>query len=304
MIASIVLVTYAVLVGFVVPRFLARAKWPLRAPGTAIALWQALTVSFVVCFALAWYHAIAPGRHLHGLLGSAEQWISGAPERTTADGLSAEGVGLLIPIALTAVWPAAWFIQVTASAARRRRRHTELLDLVGRTEPALGAVIVDHDTPAAYCLPGRPSRVVLTSGAVRCLSPAQVQAILAHERAHLTGRHHLLSAASEAFARAYPVVPLARAARESTAELLEMVCDDRALRSACARALADAMCEVAAGSTPKAALGAGGSAVLTRLRRLLRPSAPLRPITCFAILLLGAVAAALPYFISCGPVIG
>ncbi|MEV6210460.1 M56 family metallopeptidase [Kitasatospora sp. NPDC051914] len=276
----------------------------MRAPGTAIALWQALMVSFVISVALAWYHVTASGQHLHGLLGSVEQWINGAPKKATADGVSAEGIGLLVPVGLTAVWPAAWFVRVAVSDARRRHRHTELLDLVGRTEPALGAVVVDHDTPAAYCLPGRPSRVVLTSEAVRCLTPAQLQAILAHERAHLAGRHHLLSAVSEAFARAYSVVPLARVARERTAELLEMVCDDRAVRTADARALADAMCEVAAGGAPEAAFGAGGSAVLARLRRLLQPSEPLRPITRFAIVLLGAMAAALPYFISCGPVIG
>ncbi|WP_441249379.1 M56 family metallopeptidase [Kitasatospora sp. McL0602] len=302
MIGSVVLAGYAALIGCAVPGPLARAKWALRAPKTAILVWQALMVSFVVTLALAWYHVTASGQHLHGLLGAAEEWLNGPDGEPPVHG--AEGAGLLLPIGLTAIWPAACFVAVTTSARRRRRRHAELLDLVGRPAPELRAVVLDHDTPAAYCLPGRRPRVVLTSGALRTLSTAQLQAVLAHERAHLTGRHHLATAATEAFARAFRGLPLARAARESTAELLEMACDDRALRSSSARALADAMCEVAAGGVPRSAFAAGSAAVLTRLRRLLRPSAPLHPVAHCGILLLGLAAAALPYFMTCGPVLG
>ncbi|MCG6498304.1 M56 family metallopeptidase [Kitasatospora sp. A2-31] len=299
MIGSLVLTGYAAVLGYAVPPLLARARWPLRAPRTAILLWQALMAAFVVTVALAWYHVTASGRHLHGLLGAAEQWLG---EPHAAGG--AEGLGLLVPVGLTALWPAAWFAAVTVSARRRRRRHARLLDLVGRPVPELGAVVLDHDRPAAYCLPGRPARVVLTSAAIDTLTPAQLQAVLAHERAHLTGRHHLAMAAAEAFGRAYRVLPLARAARERTAELIEMACDDRALRTSSARALADAMCEVATGATPQSAFAADGAAVLVRLKRLLRPGTPLHPAARCAVLLLGVAAAALPYFLTCGPVLG
>ncbi|AUG80680.1 hypothetical protein CFP65_6008 [Kitasatospora sp. MMS16-BH015] len=300
MIGSLVLAGYAALIGCAVPGRLARAAWVERAPRIAVLLWQALMVSFVVSLALAWYHLPASSEHLHGLLGTAAARLDdpdSAPH-------GAEGLDVLVPIGLTALWPAAWFGWVTLEARRRRGRHAELLELVGRPAPELRAVVLDHETPAAYCLPGRRPRVVLTSGALNALTTAQLQAVLAHERAHLTGRHHLATAAVEAFARAFPGLPLATAARESTAELLEMVCDDRALRSSSARALADAMCEVAAGGVPRAAFAAGSAAVLTRLRRLLRPSAPLHPAVRGGILLLGLVAAALPYFMTCGPVVG
>ncbi|MEU0052727.1 M56 family metallopeptidase [Streptomyces sp. NPDC006309] len=271
-------------------------------------LWQALMVSFIVSVALAWCHANTASQHLHGLLGTAERWISGPhiadPSTEDESARGAEGIELLVPIGLTTLWPASWFVTVSLSARRRRRRHARLLDLAGRPVPELGVMVLDHDTPAAYCLPGRPGRVVVTSAALRSLTPAQLQAVLAHERAHLTGRHHLVSATGEAFARAFRVLPLARTAREHMADLLEMVCDDHALRSASARTLAEAMCEVAAGGSPQSTFAAGGTAVLARLRRLLRPSAPLSRAARWAIVLLGAGAAALPYFITCGPVLG
>ncbi|MGW5611632.1 M56 family metallopeptidase [Streptomyces sp. NPDC003753] len=264
--------------------------------------------SFIISVALAWYHTTTPSQHLHGLSGTADNWIGGPhvadPPADAGSARGAEGVELLLPIGLTALWPTSWFVVISVSARRRRHGHAQLLNLVGKSVPELGAVVLDHDAPAAYCLPGRPARVVVTSAAVRSLTPAQLKAVLAHERAHLSGRHHLVSAAGEAFARAFHVLPLARIARERMAELLEMACDDHALRSTSARTLAEALCEVAAGGSPQSAFAAGGTAVLTRLRRLLRPSAPLSPLTCCAILVLGAGAAALPYFITCGPVLG
>ncbi|MEU3567285.1 M56 family metallopeptidase [Kitasatospora sp. NPDC036755] len=306
MIGPLVLGGYAAVIGFVVPSLLARAKWPLRSPRTALLLWQALLLTFVVSVALAWYHLTPTGRHLHGFLGATEQWLLGPDPVADTDAAEpsdgAEGLGLLLPIGVTLLWPAAWFVTVAVSARRRRRRHAALLDLVGRPAPELRAVILDHAVPAAYCLPGRSARVVLTSAAVQSLTTDQLQALLAHERAHLTGHHHLLTAATEAFDRACRIVPLARAARESTAVLLEMVCDDRAARVTSPRALAVAMCEVATGGTPRSAFAAGGDAVLVRMRRLLRPRAPLHPATRFAILLLGVGATVLPYFVTCGPV--
>ncbi|MFE7588525.1 M56 family metallopeptidase [Kitasatospora sp. NPDC057512] len=303
MIGPLVLAGYSVLIGCLVPFLLARAQWPLRSPRTALLLWQALMVSFVVSVALTWYHLTPTGRHLHGVLGAAERWVNDpGPVADGAPAGGAEGLALLAPIGLTLLWPAAWFAVLGVSAHRRRRRHADLLDLVGRPAPELGAVVLDHAVPAAYCLPGRSARVVLTSAAVRSLTADQLRALLAHERAHLAGRHHLVAAATEAFGRAYRIVPLARASRERTAVLLEMVCDDHAVRSTSARTLAGAMCEVATGGAPQSAFAAGGAAVLARVRRLLRPAAPLHPAARCAILLLGVGAALLPYFVTCGPV--
>jgi Zn-dependent protease with chaperone function len=66
---------------------------------------------------------------------------------------------------------------VAVSAARRLvaafvrttrlvRDHHDALTLIGRPDPSLGAVVVDDPRPAAYALPGRRHRIVITTGAL------------------------------------------------------------------------------------------------------------------------------------------
>ncbi len=79
---------------------------------------------------------------------------------------------------------------------RQTRAHAQAAPIVGRRLPVTSpggdpAVVLDDPRPAAYCVPGRPGTIVLTSGALAVLDPAQLAAVLAHERAHLAGRHHL-----------------------------------------------------------------------------------------------------------------
>ena len=52
--------------------------------------------------------------------------------------------------------------------------------------------ILQHPTPTAYCIPGRQSRVVLSQGVLDALPEDQLEAVIAHEDAHLRGRHDLL----------------------------------------------------------------------------------------------------------------
>ncbi|MGK4584053.1 M56 family metallopeptidase [Kitasatospora sp. HPMI-4] len=302
MIAAAVLTGYCAVVGWVAPPALSRARWTHRSPRAALALWRALMLTFVVSLAMAVYHATRSGQHLHGLLGAIDIWLG--REDTPPAERGAEGPGLLLPIGVTAAWPLGWFGAALLRSRRHRRRHLSLLDLAARPEPGLRAVILEHETPAAYCLPGRHPRVVLTTGTLDALTPEQLHAVLEHERAHLRGRHHLSLALAEGFARAFPGVPLARAARAHTADLLEMVADDHALRSCTPKELAAAICGVAAGGVPQTALAAGGPTVLLRLKRLLRPRIGLHPVARGAVLLLALTAPLLPYFVTCGPTPG
>jgi Peptidase family M48 len=100
---------------------------------------------------------------------------------STAAAASLAAIGRLI-------WATA---RAMAMAGRRRARHDETLALVARPGPLPGMVVLDNDRPLVYCLPGR-GRVVVTSGALSRLNHAQLQAVLAHERAHLPARHHLV----------------------------------------------------------------------------------------------------------------
>jgi Peptidase family M48 len=80
------------------------------------------------------------------------------------------------------------------------REQVALLGLVGRADAGLGAVVLEDLRPAAYALPGRIGTVVVTTGAVHGLPPAQLAAVLTHERAHTTGRHRFFAQASSSCA--------------------------------------------------------------------------------------------------------
>ena len=80
-------------------------------------------------------------------------------------------------------------------ASVKTRAHAEAACITGhRVEGGNAAFGLDATRPAVYCVPGRPPTIVLTTGALAVLDTEQLTAVLAHERAHLAGRHHLLLA--------------------------------------------------------------------------------------------------------------
>lgn len=66
-------------------------------------------------------------------------------------------------------------------------------------------VLVDDPRAEAFAVPGRPGRIVVTSGMRAALDDPQYAALLAHERAHLAAGHHRLVQAARLSAAAYPM---------------------------------------------------------------------------------------------------
>ena len=159
-------------------------------------------------------------------------------------------------------------------AQRRTRAHAHAARITGRTLPGAGAaVVLDARHPAAYCVPGRPAAIVLTSGALAVLDPGQLAAVLAHERAHLAGRHHLMIAFTRGLAASFPGVPLFSQAPAEVTRLAEMCADDAAARRSGRRVLVAALLAMGTGTAvPAAALAATGGAVTARVQRLLEPA--------------------------------
>lgn len=301
--AAPALVGYTAAVGIAAPYLMLRARWPYRAPALAAAVWHALTVSFSFGVALTAYNLAMPAEHLHaGLVGLLHtcgvDMGTAQPDPDTADRL-AIGTPAAIGIALLAS-----FAFHVVRARRARTQHRDAVDLVGRRSARLSATVLPYDVPAAYCLPGRDPRIVISDATVRELTPEQLAAVLEHEQAHISGRHHLFLAATEAFHSVFRWLPLARHAREQTALLLEMVADDRVLRSHSQEALATAMYEMATARTPKGALAAGGHTVLVRLKRVLGPRKAPHPALWGSVAALTVTVPLLPLLVACPPGLG
>jgi beta-lactamase regulating signal transducer with metallopeptidase domain len=150
-----------------------------------------------------------------------------------------------------------------------------------------------HASPYADSAAGRPHTIVVTRGALEALDRPHLDAVLAHERAHLRGRHHLLLAATRGLAGALPRVGLFTAGAAEIARLLEMCADERAARSHDRHLLLGALLALSGAATlPAGALGATGAGLLDRAERLAGP--PLRGQRARARLLLSVALALLP----------
>nr|WP_246417027.1 M56 family metallopeptidase [Micrococcus endophyticus] len=206
-------------------------------------------------------------------------------------------VHLLLTTAVTAV-----------RTLRARARHRDAVELVA-TGPAdagrwpggaRGARELPVDDPLAYCVPGSPrggeALTVVSSGLLARLSPEELDAVVAHERAHLDQHHGLLRLAFAAWARACAWLPTAETARLAVVQVTEMLADDAALR----RAPADVLVRALAQAAPGPDAGPAGQADATgptsaglgdRAARLLTRPAPL---PAAAAALVAAASLALP----------
>jgi len=201
-----------------VPGVLAGARWPDRAPGAAVVLWQAVTLTGVLCA-------------LGVVLAAPEELVraAGAGRPVAVAAL----VGALAVAAVIVIRLLVSLAGVSHRSRARRARHRTLVDLLDRAErrrdlDVAGLRILDGALPFAYCVPGRSPRVVLSGGALDVLDDRQVAAVLAHEQAHLRHRHEVVMESFTAFHRAVPPPLRSRAPLDAVRLLLEMVADDAA----------------------------------------------------------------------------
>jgi Zn-dependent protease with chaperone function len=284
---------------------LANASWPRRSPAVGIVLFQAL--------GLAWGLAAVGALIGIGVTPSGAAVVSGAMDRLAdiarAGGLTgtvdlseavrlsclAAGVALLVMLC--------WIlVAATASVVRARQRQRELLNLLAHGDPKVpGALVVDHPSATAYCLPGLRSAIVISAGTLALLDADELAAVLAHERAHLRERHDLVLLPFLALLRAFRWAGVARQAYQAVGLLVEMHADDWALRHRPARELATALLRVGAaggGGVPSGALAAAVRTeeceVAARVVRLLRPARGLSAAAHVLIITTAAVIVAVP----------
>ena len=279
-VALALLVVVALALAGPAPRIMATRRGFRRAPGAALAVWQAVSTAAVLAALL-----VAPVT-FHLVAGSGEP---------VAD----HGVALTVAVVVSGAVLVLLLLsghRVGTRLRADRRRHRELVDVLATvtTHDGNEVRVLEHPTPTAYCLPGLRHRVVLTRGTMDLLSPPELAAVLAHEQAHLRSRHDLVL---EFFLVVHDTVPARLRSTEALREvrlLVEVLADRAAVRAVGdALPLARALVTLAGSSHPDASLGGGSPAAIARLRiDLLDDRAP-RP-TVVAMLAFAAALLAAP----------
>jgi Zn-dependent protease with chaperone function len=308
---GVILIGYAVAVGTLGAAGFQRATWPLHAPRLGAAAILAAAWSVPLALVLAGVTLALPASALTVDLG---QLIGACLVRLRAAYGTPAGAGIVTAGQLLSAITLGRICWAAGRLAYRRRtarqRHRLLVRLSGHRRPDVAAVVLDHPGPAAYSVAGRRPAVVITKGAIELLTGPELDAVLAHENAHLTGRHHRRQSAAALIAAAFPAVPLVRDAPARVGRLLEMDADERAADRHEPRVLVSALLAItsaAAGSAgsagsagrvrPMAAPRLAGSDAAARVRRLLSPPARLtrcrRALAGAAVIALTAVPIAL-----------
>ena len=223
------------------------ATWLLTATTVALAAFSTAALALMAASALARVPVLAA-------LGDYSQPVlrRGDPVPVLA-GMAA---ALLLTVAAAAV---AVVIRARARALAESYRRAASMAPGGRV------VVVPGRFIEAYALPGSPGRIVVSGRLLDVLDDRGRAALLAHEHAHLTGRHHLFTTVAHLAAAANPLLlPVARAVEYT----VERWADERAATvTGDRRLVASTIGQVALLATPRptrlraAALGITGTRV-------------------------------------------
>ncbi|MBF6096593.1 M56 family metallopeptidase [Nocardia cyriacigeorgica] len=241
---------------------------------SALAAWMAAAVVFVIEHATVWRHSDEAIRACYAVFGMPVH-----PYDHPAGRLVTFALAILVAVAAGALgWRS---VRMLLLMRQRTRAHARAVRMVGRRMPGLPAVVLDAPHPQAYAVPGRPDTIVVTTGALAALTDDQLAAVLAHERAHLSGRHGVLSAALTGVAAMAPRLGVLRHGSAEVGRLLEMCADDAAAREHGREPLLGGLLAIveAGARTPAGALGAASTAVLARAQRLAAPAGAMRRVT-------------------------
>ena len=277
---ALCLLAYTVVVAVLAPPLLLRTAGDGQHPRLGLAAW----LSAIVSVLLSWVVAVVflgvdvvrdllADQHLDlgrcfAQLHDAASGVYGAVVQVGLWALA----GLAVLAAAVAVW------RVCGSLVRARsvtHQHARAARMVGRRHDRHDAVVLDHPEPAAYSVAGNPHTIVLTQGIVATLDEEQLAAVMAHERAHLRGRHHVLLAFTRALASVFPRIELFATGAAQVARLVEMIADDAAAEIYGPITVCEALLTLADPHS-KPSVAATEVGLVDRVLRLAEPSAPTR----------------------------
>lgn len=272
MTAAAYLLGYGALVTWCAPALLTRLTRRGLSPRLGIAAWLTAIAGVLLAWAAAatlLVAAVVTGfGDSRALVLCLE--LLGVPERVATPGLFSVLVVIVAWMVITTV-VAVRVSRAVRGSRRRSHRHAEAARLVGVPTDRRDVFVITAQQPAAYCVVGRPDAIVVTSAAVEVLDESQLAAVLAHEDAHIAGRHHHVLMVLRALSASLRRLPLFTRGAVAVGELLEMCADDAAARTHGARPLVAGMVMLAA-PVPAAGLGVAATGVAVRANRLLTPA--------------------------------
>ncbi|TXI52016.1 MAG: M56 family peptidase [Mycolicibacterium mageritense] len=194
-------------------------------------------------------------------------WLAVHPETGRIDTVA----GYLSAVALSlAAARGGW--QLCRSGRSRHRlhsKHFQMAWVLNGDRPRRGAVLwLPVTQPLAYSLAGQPPLVVATAGLHRVFDDTTIEAVLAHEHAHVNRGHHRLVALADTVAAGIGWLPLMGQAPSMVRTLVELDADAHAARTFGHRRLATALRTLQHMATPPTALGIAGECTELRLARL------------------------------------
>jgi hypothetical protein len=237
-------------------------------PHVVLVLWGALALGTVVSISVPVILSLLPS---HGGVSSLIEfahscWLAlhdDAPARLET------AVGVLGGSALVigAVRGTVHLFSFSRTRRELHQQHLGLLRILGGARSS-SLLWLPVSVPFAYSIAGRPALVVASDGLRDQLDTEALAAVLAHERAHITGRHHLLVSAAQTLAYAFPWLPIMRSSPPLVRALVEIEADSRAVRQHGRESVHRALCSMTPHDVPVAALGIAQDCLALRLDRL------------------------------------
>ncbi|BCQ07864.1 protease HtpX [Mycobacterium heckeshornense] len=193
--------------------------------------------------------------------------VMGLPAIVMASGRAVTATVLILPMVLVAQRIRRRYAEFMHNAHEHAQAVNVISCSAGEAGSKTRVVTLDSALPLVYSLPGRPGLVVTTTGVRRRLSSAELQAVLAHEEAHLRQRHAELRAVVEAVAATLWWSRFFRCVAEHVTAATELCADSAAARHHHPHTLARALLALA--PAPTGALGAALTGAAERLEQLL-----------------------------------
>lgn len=264
---AIGLLAGAVVIAVFGPLYLRPLLHPRVRPGVALAGWVASPLAAIGAAITGAALLLVPNNgNVDGVIGMAQSCVNVVHGHASAweHLLRLGGAALVAGAVLHVLVTAAGLVRREAA---QRHRHMTAVRLLSREDPESRVLWLDQAMPVAYSIGGRRGAIVATTG-VRRLDAETREAVLAHERAHLSGRHHALVLLMTALAKALPFVPLFRTAPSTVRVLVELAADAAAARHCGAGSVRAALRAVTGDAVPAASLAMSRESLQLRLHWL------------------------------------